>query len=201
MGAAARLPAARGPRGRVGAGHFFGLDTLFSALLHRAQSSRRHVVIAFTDGEDCGSLVRPDALRSLAKRIEATVYWLPAGQSYFNLRWQPNPNDRSGLFPVVPSNNFEGVQAACHLSRGTDPTVLQDPVDATGGEVYERKDQKSATRAIQEVIQYYRQSYVITYAATGVARAGWHALSVRVVTPEYVVRARSGYFVRSCPLR
>jgi hypothetical protein len=41
----------------------------------------------------------------------------------------------------------------------------------------------------------FRTSYVLRYAAEGVARAGWHEIAVRVIKPgtRYDVRARKGY--------
>jgi hypothetical protein len=167
-------------------------DGLLAALLHRTSIGRRHVVVAFTDGEDCGSVVRPDHLRSLGRRVEATLYWLPAGSARVALRLEPVNN---GPFNYSAVSDFEGTESACDQSPVADPAVLREMVEATGGEVYTGRNNDNATRAIREVIENYRQTYVLRYTPTGVSRLGWHALAVYVSGRGYTVRARAGYLV------
>jgi hypothetical protein len=49
--------------------------------------------------------------------------------------------------------------------------------------------------AVKIVLDAFRHSYVLRYHATGVTRAGWHDVTVRLPTHDGVeIRARKGYF-------
>lgn len=49
------------------------------------------------------------------------------------------------------------------------------------------------TPALLQVLQEFRQRYVISYTPQGVSRDGWHTLKVRVKSRGAAVRARPGY--------
>ena len=54
---------------------------------------------------------------------------------------------------------------------------------------------KGVPSAVKIVLDTFRHSYVLRYHATGVTRAGWHDVAVRLPTHDGVeIRARKGYF-------
>ena len=55
----------------------------------------------------------------------------------------------------------------------------------------------SAVRAFAQILNEFRQSYVLRYSPHGVTGNGWHAVGVQVpAQPSLTVKARSGYFAR-----
>jgi len=45
------------------------------------------------------------------------------------------------------------------------------------------------------ILQEFRQRYVLSYEPAGVSKEGWHRLDVRVIGTPYTVKARLGYRV------
>jgi hypothetical protein len=69
--------------------------------------------------------------------------------------------------------------------------ALLDAVRRTGGETHR---QSRAVNDFKQIVDDFRASYVLRYTPRGVARGGWHALTVRVTRPgTFTVRARQGY--------
>jgi VWFA-related protein len=79
------------------------------------------------------------------------------------------------------------------LTIGGRPTFLQDLADATGGELLEVGANDDLGATFQKVLEQFRRRYVVSYTPTGVARAGWHRLQVRVNQQGLTVKARPGY--------
>jgi len=73
-------------------------------------------------------------------------------------------------------------------------TMLEPIASATGGRFVEASGSGDIGALFVKVLNEFRQSYVLRYTLTGVARPGWHTLSVTVRGPKkYDVRARRGY--------
>jgi hypothetical protein len=65
----------------------------------------------------------------------------------------------------------------------------------TGGSARHVRDDESMVRVFGEILDEFRQSYILHYQPEGVAAGGWHELKVRVTRPgRYDVQARRGYF-------
>ncbi|MFI5177594.1 MAG: VWA domain-containing protein [Vicinamibacterales bacterium] len=65
----------------------------------------------------------------------------------------------------------------------------------TGGRVIAAD--RDVAPAFLNALEEFRKSYVVSYTATGVAREGWHGVTVAVRgSKSYTVRARQGYTVR-----
>ena len=73
-------------------------------------------------------------------------------------------------------------------------SVLSDAVDASGGEILDGRSSRLDT-AFTEVLNAFRQRYLLTFSPTQTASPGWHRLDVRVKRRGATVRARRGYFV------
>ena len=55
-----------------------------------------------------------------------------------------------------------------------------------------------AVRTFAQILDEFRQSYVLRYSANGVKGNGWHAVVVQVpAQPALTIKARSGYFARN----
>ncbi len=65
----------------------------------------------------------------------------------------------------------------------------------TGGDKHQSRFGDPAVRTFAQILDEFRQSYVLRYSAQGVKGAGWHAVSVQVpAQPGLTIKARSGYF-------
>lgn len=62
---------------------------------------------------------------------------------------------------------------------------------ATGGEYFAAGGPAQTSVAVRQIVSELRHRYLLAFEPS--APAGWHALDVRTVNPDLVVRARSGY--------
>lgn len=151
-------------------------DALAAAVRHDVAPGRRHVVIALTDGRDCGSIVEPTRLLAIAQRSEAVLHWVEMG--------------RPGGGPDLP-----GASARCFRPKIEAPAdFLSSVAQDTGGGKHSGVFGVDPVRTVQEVLADFRQSYVLTFTPSGVPPNGWHALKVQLRDQkDYAVRARAGY--------
>ena len=73
------------------------------------------------------------------------------------------------------------------------PPFLRELAEASGGGFVEIDSTQEIERTFKRVLDEFRHRYLLSYSPTGVARAGWHKLTVRVKSPGSVVKARPGY--------
>ena len=152
-------------------------DALVEALLHRPEADRRHLVVGMTDRRDCGSVVSSAQLRELASRSEAVLHLV----------------EQSGSGDELSSR----VRTCSPRGRTDGPEIIAEAASRTGGLLHEPSYffGSSVLRAFRTIFDEFRQSYVLRYSPTGVARGGWHAVVVRVPSvPDATIRARQGYF-------
>ena len=77
------------------------------------------------------------------------------------------------------------------LARRSD--FLGDLTDQTGGRLFQIESTHSLSAVFQEVLDEFRQRYLVSYSPAGVSKEGWHQLTVRVKGRNAIVRARPGY--------
>ncbi len=70
---------------------------------------------------------------------------------------------------------------------------LADLTDQTGGRLFTIESTKGLSAVFLEVLEEFRQRYLLSYSPSGVPQGGWHQLTVRVKGRNAVVRARPGY--------
>jgi VWFA-related protein len=92
------------------------------------------------------------------------------------------------------ARRVNGVIYAVATTSSSDSRFLRDVAEATGGRVLDIGTEGNPGPAFLEILQEFRRRYVITFTPTGVARGGWHQLSVRVQRTGARVQARPGYF-------
>jgi VWFA-related protein len=151
-------------------------DAMAAALLHPVDTGRRHLVVALTDGEDCGSVIDGPALLDLSGRTEAVMHVI----------YLHSPH---GLAP-------NGVPAWCTPDDGGDQDYVKRTAERTGGGMHAAMFGDPTVKEFAKILDDFRASYILRYTPQGVARSGWHV--VRVDVPEMrgvSIQARSGYFV------
>jgi VWFA-related protein len=150
---------------------------MFTALLHRPDPGRRHLVIALTDGIDNGGIVPSDRLVEMARRSDAVVH-------IAMLSRQPDWEMVQRRAPSLLMNKTD--------PRGQDR--LRQIARDSGG--VSHRGLGNTQQRFSEIIEDFRRSYVLHYSPTGVTRAGWHDLKVEVArSGRFTVRARRGYLV------
>jgi VWFA-related protein len=70
---------------------------------------------------------------------------------------------------------------------------LGDLADQTGGRLFKVESTRGLSAVFLEVLDEFRQRYLLSYSPGGVAQQGWHQLTVRVKGRSATVRARPGY--------
>lgn len=152
-------------------------DALVAALLHRPEADRRHLVVGMTDRRDCGSVVSSEQLRVIASRSEAVLHLVDQSGSGDEARYR--------------------VRTCSPRGRADGPDIIADAAARTGGTLHDPSYffGSSVLRAFRTIFDEFRQSYVLRYSPSGVARGGWHAIVVQVPSTSGVtIRARHGYF-------
>lgn len=153
-------------------------DAVAAALLRPPPPDRRHVVIAYTDGIDGASVLTPTVFQALARESTAVMY----------LALRSNAREimaAAGMRPVPDPYRF--------LWWPPDPQIIQDAARSTGGSVFFHPV-GSLTGELRQILDTFRQSYVLRYQPTGVAAPGWHDVTITIARPgKFVVNARRGY--------
>ena len=86
------------------------------------------------------------------------------------------------------------VYAVSAIDTGKPPPFLRDLCATTGGRLIEEESTWNLSSTFMDVLEEFRQRYLLSYTPRGVHRDGWHRLDVRVKRPKAVVNARSGYY-------
>ncbi len=74
-------------------------------------------------------------------------------------------------------------------------TFLEPLAEATGGHGWSARHPDALRGAFVEALEEFKSRYRLRYEPSGVPRAGWHELEVRLVGGKGKVRARPGYLV------
>ena len=74
---------------------------------------------------------------------------------------------------------------------------LRDLTSFTGGRLFEIEKTGNLSAIFLSVLEEFRQRYLVSYTPRGVAKDGWHRLTVRVKRGGATVKARPGYLAGS----
>jgi hypothetical protein len=150
-------------------------DALFVALTHTPATGRRHLIVAMTDGEDCGSLLDGARVLDASGRSEAVLHWI----------YVSNQGDFDQL----------SIPAWCTPTDAREVDFVGQSAARTGGDSHRSRFGDAAVRTFAQILDEFRQSYVLRYSAQGVKSSGWHTVAVQVpAQPALTIKARSGYF-------
>ena len=152
-------------------------DALFVALAHTPATGRRHLIVAMTDGRDCGSLLDGGRVLDASGRSEAVLHWI----------YVSNQGDFDQL----------SIPAWCTPTDAGEIDFVAESAARTGGDSHRSRLGDATLRTFAQILDEFRQSYVLRYSASGVTGNGWHAVVVQVpAQPGLTIKARSGYFAR-----
>jgi len=172
------------------------LDAICAAVMTRIDPGRRHLIVAITAGIDTHSLIPVATRARILARSESPVYVVAgapislfgtnvAGRDGGPLLVRPTSAPTSGAEPLVGTAAIMGDYSA----------PLRAIADATGGRVFELSQGDAILEPLRRSLDEFRTTYVLRYRPRGVARAGWHPLSVTMTRPgSFEVKARRGYW-------
>jgi hypothetical protein len=170
------------------------------------EPNRPHLVFALTNGIDAISSVDAAAVRDVARRSPATLYIVQvdvalraeedAALEYISGRERAQNHRCAASGLCSPTRRF-WIPYDDH-----DFDTLREAAESTGGAMYLPGvfTDRSASAIFRRVFEDYRRSYLLRYVPQGVAREGWHELTVTIPAyPGYTVNARRGYAVEAPP--
>lgn len=139
-------------------------DAVYAGLAISDVEDARPLLVAFSDGLDNMSWLRPEVVERAARRANAVVYGVAVAAGIkTGSRWNTNS---MALF------------ATPEYQKGQ--TAFLDHVAAsTGGRVIKADTIVNLPLAFEEIVREFRTRYVLTYSPHGVDAPGWHNISVR----------------------
>lgn len=208
--------------GRLPTGHLASIyDALAAALMFQVPLNRRHLIIAITNGIDTMSTLDASAVRDIARQSNATLHIAQVDMAeelqYGNLdhvnywdsrreRERMQIRGRDSSMREQPTHRF--------WQAHYDPPITRTPLDdrfavlheaarVTGGELHQPGlFERNASDVFDNVFKDFRQNYLLRYTPKGVARQGWHDLTVTIPSqPGFAVHARTGYGVEGGTIR
>ncbi|MCX6538227.1 MAG: VWA domain-containing protein [Acidobacteria bacterium] len=87
----------------------------------------------------------------------------------------------------------DAVVYAVSVGRSQRAGFLSELSEQTGGRLFEIESTKNLSAVFLEMLDEFRQRYVVGYSPAGVPIDGWHKLTVRVKGRDAAVKARPGY--------
>ena len=171
------LPAERVPG--VGSAIY---DAIAAGLVSRADPDRRRLLVVITDGADTDSVTSVETLEQVARRMDTVLHIILVSPQL-----GPDPALPTRRPPVTFA--LDGpLELLARLPAVTGGALHLPRYDAITGAI-------NAVRSIREVLDEFRQSYVIQYTPRNVTTGSWHTVVVRVKDIEQRnVRSRAGYF-------
>jgi VWFA-related protein len=140
-------------------------DALTAAMMRASEPDRRQLIVAFTTGFDTISILNRETVQAVADRADTVVH----------------------IVVPVPAGG------AARRTAVADAKPLSDLLARTGGQLFLTNVDAPIATAFKQALDEFRTSYVLRYVPTGVTRAGWHELAVKLKGGPYDVRHRKGY--------
>ena len=158
-------------------GHTALWDGLYAGL-KMPVAGGRPMVIVFTDGRDDLSWLSQEQVLKVARESEAVVH----------------------VVAITPRS--EEVVKGASIMRPERELVepayirlVREIAEATGGRLWYAGVSAQLEPTFLRILAEMQSRYLLSFAPTGVARPGWHRLSVKVRGRKGTVRSRTGYFV------
>lgn len=155
-------------------------DALFLTLKRLEERRGRKVVVLLSDGIDIESVVPMKEVDRLARRIQASIYWL-------RLR---KPSDIENA--KAPVSRFSIWRDAVGHKRELE--ALAEVVRDSGGRIQPIDHIDQVKGVLAGLLDELRSQYILGYYPTVTRGPGtWHEVDIRVRGSGYVVRAQKGY--------
>jgi VWFA-related protein len=204
-------PAAEQPAlGRLTVGRFTSSnDAMVAALLREPDRERPHLIIVIGDTIDQISATDLSTVRDIARQSGAifVVAWITMAVDDTG-SWYTS-QEREDAYIASPSVATRSVPRAQYWEPHHTPRTgrkldafdaLKEATEMTGGAMHPPGVfiDRSAAAIFNKLFDDYRHSYILRYTAEGVARDGWHEITVTTPKyPSYELHARKGYLAET----
>ena len=156
-----------------GGSHTALFDALYLAIIRGDDGDGPKLVVVVTDGQNNISWMDAESVISAALRHDTVVYVVAMRSA-----------TPQYAVDVPPAAAEAGLQLVQFIAR------------RTGGRVLAADWSEKLGRAIQRILDEYRQRYILSFTPTGVSEDAWHPLTVRLRHRHGRVLAREGYWRR-----
>jgi VWFA-related protein len=187
---------------RLDAGKRDGETSLYDALATvyamRPVPDRRQMVLVFVDLFDNTSVLDEGDVLEMAKRSHTATFIVSrlTNTAYWSGPETP-PTTRLLATPRVPARHPLGFfYRAAAVTGGAVHPVPATTIVSGGNWIRMSANRNLLDEPFIRTMDDFRASYVLHYSLTGVPRAGWHEVTVKVKRPgsqNYRIRARNGY--------
>lgn len=174
-------------------------DAIFTALSLTRVEGRRSFVLLLSDGWNTAGWLEAAQVLDVAREASAVVSVVTTPDTM-----QATAAGSSAVLRELALGRNADVQsraaweelvspaALLNVTRTKAHAFLRTLAADTGGDVVstERRDLAAAFR---RALSEYRSRYRLRYEPVGMAREGWHALTVRLARRKGTVKARNGY--------
>ncbi len=155
------------------------LDAIAVALISASDTTRRQLVVMFSDGSDGHSISDEPMIAEVARRGNATLNLVRSSPARGRSGGGSGGARQSAARGATPAEQF-------YATLTLDTGGLVVPIVAPGGDV---------ASTFRRLLSEFRSCYVLGFTPRGVDRGGYHTLVVRMKRPDRLeVRARRGYF-------
>jgi len=183
----------------------------------RGRENRRRVVIAMTEPEDRGSLIKIGEPLRDAQLANVSIYTIgfnttqvmlmqkeaPAATSPFPPGVMARPLPPGAVPTTTAEQNYYGginlIPAVMTLVQTLSHSLGENPLKViaagTGASYRSQLTKSGLEEAIGEIGNEIHSQYVLTYRPTNAHEPGFHRIEVRVKRSGITVRARPGYFL------
>ncbi|HET6898729.1 MAG TPA: VWA domain-containing protein [Vicinamibacteria bacterium] len=158
-------------------GHTALWDGLYAGL-KLPVAGGRPMVIVFTDGRDDLSWLSQEQVLKVARESEAIVHVVAITPQ---------------LEEVVKGASI--MRPERELVEPADIRQVREIAQATGGRLWYAGASAQLEPTFLRILAEMQSRYLLSFTPSGVPRAGWHRLSVKVKSRKGTVRSRTGYFV------
>ncbi len=161
------------------------IDATYAGLALRESDDGRALMVLFSDGDDTSSWLRAQTVIEAAQRADVVIYPVtvkPAVGPAMAWAARSGPNGMMSTTIVGPPP--------------PDPTpgkLLDAFADETGGRVLYAENEEKLQATFIQVLDEFRQRYVLSYSPTNVSSSGWHTIDVKVGVRGATVKSRRGY--------
>ena len=181
------------------------------AVLRGLATRDRAALVAFSTAVAVGPGLTHDTslVKSAIDRAEPTGETSLVDASFAGIMVAESDAGRSLVIVFsdgLDTSSWLGPRSVLDIARRSDAVVyavaaglapradfLRDLTEQTGGRLFKLESTRSLSEVFLEVLDEFRQRYLVSFSPGGVSPEGWHTLTVRVKGRNAVVRARPGY--------
>lgn len=183
-------------------GRSAAFDAIVSALLQPVDPNRRHVIIAGVKLRDDASAVDAAAVRDVAAKSDALLHVVAEQTQAVNEEQLTGFQCEVAGLCQPPGRTWAPQPMRSLLSPSAqltaDGALIKLAAEATGGAWHQAVlvSEPSTKGTFERAFEDFRRSYVLSYTPQGVAREGWHSITVTVPSiRDATIQSRKGYGV------